>query len=222
MHQQGEVEAEVEVEGSRGGGLPARRAAPGAVGRRAPDPARRRALAEAVLEHVLQHGREELSLRSVAAALSVSTFSLTAHFGTREGMINAVLDLLVQRQSARVQAGMLAAADGGPGAALRSVWAVCVEHIHEDRLLIDVCTDRHGGAALRRRLVDPWVMGTIRQLESRGWPRQAAEVEATLVTACFSGLELDLITTGDLARVDRAAGAMADCFEARWTGGPPA
>ncbi len=215
MHELGDSAAK----GERGGGDGAAVRAAG-LGRRPPDPGRARALAEAVLEHVLNHGREGLSLRSVAEALSVSTFSLTAHFGSRHGMIDAVIDILIERQYARVQSAMTAAGDQGAGASLRAVWQTCVENIHEDRLLIDVCTDRNGGAAVRRRLVDPWVQGTIAQLVARGWPPVVAETEATLVTACFSGLELDLITTGDLPRVCRAAELMAATFDARWAAPP--
>jgi AcrR family transcriptional regulator len=58
---------------------------------RRPDPDRREELEEALVDYVLAHGISNLSLRPLAEALGVSTYSLVYHFGSKDGVVEAIL-----------------------------------------------------------------------------------------------------------------------------------
>ena len=78
----------------------------------------REALLHALADHVLDHGLNTASLRPMAAAAGTSDRMLIYHFGSKEGLIAAILRHL----AARMRAGLTAALPPGPFA-------------HEDDLL---------------------------------------------------------------------------------------
>ncbi len=49
-----------------------------------------------------------------------------------------------------------------------------------------------------------WTIPFVRTLERQGLPRERAVALATLLVAVVRGLLLDVLATGDRARVDRA------------------
>src|SRR5215467_4319499 len=74
------------------------------------NPERREELEDAAVEYVLAHGIGDLSLRPLADALGVSTYSLVYHFGSKEGLTAAVMARIEERERQ-----MAAAWIGGPG-----------------------------------------------------------------------------------------------------------
>ena len=60
-------------------------------------PEQREALLAGAVEHVLRHGVATLSLRPLAAALGTSDRMLLYWFGTRDGLLRAVLDVVGQQ-----------------------------------------------------------------------------------------------------------------------------
>ena len=58
--------------------------------------ARREELLDQVTDHVLEHGLIGLTLRPLAAAIGTSDRMLIYHFGSRDGLVSAVVALNVQ------------------------------------------------------------------------------------------------------------------------------
>lgn len=86
-------------------------------------PEQRAAFLTGAVEHVLQHGVSGLSLRPLAAALGTSDRMLLYYFGSREKLLEAVLDLVGDG----LLAGLTAAVPPGrsdPQALLRSLWSL--------------------------------------------------------------------------------------------------
>ena len=78
---------------------------------------RRPEILEAVMEHVLEHGLGDLSLRSLAAAVGVSHVTLRHHFGSKEELVAELFDEIRARQEIPAD---VAAEDGA--ALLRRLW----------------------------------------------------------------------------------------------------
>jgi AcrR family transcriptional regulator len=72
------------------------------VGRK-PNPDRKPELLEAVVGYVAEHGLGDLSLRPLAEALGVSTYTLVYHFGSKEQLVVEVLASVEARQKVLVE-----------------------------------------------------------------------------------------------------------------------
>ena len=175
-------------------------ATPGAA-----DSARRRTLLDAAYGYVLEHGLGTLSLRPLAAAIGSSPRVLLYLFGSKDGLVQAIL--------ARARADELAVLDrvrrtggaDGPGAALWS-WLVAPEH----RALLALWVEGYG-----RALVEPdgpWAGFAMRTVhdwlavldEAGGGDAGGDAVDRTLLLAVLRGALLDLLATGDVARTTAA------------------
>jgi AcrR family transcriptional regulator len=174
----------------------------------APGEARQRLL-EAAIDYVVGHGLTDLSLRRLAAELGTSHRMLIHHFGSREGLWVAIVREVERRQLEAigdiVPDPSISYAD-----AMRAWW----RHISDpalwpnERLFFEIY-----GQALQGRphaeevlegIVDSW-LGPITEMgEAMGMSHDTAEASARLGIAVTRGLLLDLLATGDRARVDAA------------------
>jgi AcrR family transcriptional regulator len=66
---------------------------------RTPDPNRKPELLARIMEHVASEPLSRMTFRSLASALGVSTYSFVYHFGSRQEMIDAILEEGVRQQS---------------------------------------------------------------------------------------------------------------------------
>lgn len=183
------------------------------MGRR-PNPARRPELLDAIVDHLAEYGLADLSLRPLADVLGTSTFTLTYHFGDKEGLIKAALDHAEARQEQLVLE-LSAAAD--PDASFSSTVGEFWRFLSSDegltsmRLAFEAATlairdpDALGESATR--LFTAWIDLGQQGLEAAGIDRATARTQGTLITATLTGLLLDLLVTGDKRRVNTAAKA---------------
>jgi AcrR family transcriptional regulator len=169
---------------------------------------RARLLAAAVA-HVERHGIGDLSLRELAAAIGTSHRMLIYHFGSKEGLMVALVHTVEAVQRAFF-AQLAADPAVGPAEAVRTMWRRLADpSLHpQERLFFELY-----GQALQRRpgtegflegIVDSWVAVIAGQAERRGMPPDAARADARLSVAVARGLLLDLLATGDRQRVDEA------------------
>jgi AcrR family transcriptional regulator len=165
-------------------------------------------LLDALVDYTVEHGFTELSWQPVSAALGVSTTTLVHHFGTKEQMLISVLGRLRERAFATSNEQIGEQPD--LASAARTVWTRISdpERWKEFRLFFAVY-----GRALQApeqfagflgRVVSEW-MSDLRVAQGPGTDPQTATRTATLVIATIRGLLLDLLTTGDRARVEDAA-----------------
>jgi AcrR family transcriptional regulator len=172
------------------------------------DHQRRAELLDAVVDYTVEHGFSEVSWRPVAAALGVSPTTLVHHFGTKEQLLEAILGRLRDRMVASTRDRVGEQPDLATAA--RAAWTQTSDPRQEAefRLFFAVY-----GRALQapqqfagflERVVADW-MGILRDAQGPGTDPAAATRTATLVIATIRGLLLDLLATGDRARVQEAA-----------------
>lgn len=171
--------------------------------------ARHAELLEAAYGYALQHGLVDLSLRPLAAAIGSSPRVLLFLFGSKDGLVEALL--------ARARADEVALLDRAPadatdlGAVTRATWSWLRDPGHRPLLLL-------WAEAYARSLVEPdgpwagFASATVSDwlaLLGRGQPVEEQNSELgrarrTLALAVLRGCLLDLLATGDEERVDAA------------------
>jgi AcrR family transcriptional regulator len=172
------------------------------------DHQRRAELLDAVVDYTVEHGFSEVSLRPVAAALGVSTTALVHRFGSKEQMLEAILGRLRER----IFAATSGAGGGPPGlaTAARMVWTRSSDPRRAAEFGLFFAVYGRALQAPRQfagfleHVVADW-MAALVEAQGPGADPAAAARTATLVIATIRGLLLDLLATGDRARVQDAA-----------------
>lgn len=159
------------------------------------------------MDHLVENGSHDLTLRGVGAAVGTSHRMLIYHFENLNGLLAAV----VQQVEAR-QRGALADLAVDPQLSLvelaQGLWRRlrARELRPVERLFFEV----YGRALLRdgpelaEALVLPWLSAVEDLLVARGLDSPTAKALARLGTAVARGLLLDLLATGDEAGADAA------------------
>lgn len=164
----------------------------------APAEPRARLLA-AVIDAIERNGLGSRSLRDLARDAGTSHRMLIHHFGSREGLLIAI----VTEVEARTRNQLLGGKDGTGRAdeLLAATWARVAEPAQWpfERLFFECYARGAQGEEpfdrLLPALVDDWLAAT---------PRGRARDQARLGLAVVRGLLLDLVATEDRAGVDRA------------------
>jgi AcrR family transcriptional regulator len=178
--------------------------------------ARRDELVEAAYAYVLEQGLAGVSLRPVAQAIGSSTGVLRFLFGSKDGLVRAVLE-----RARQDELSVLAVVREGPGelaeVALR-VWEWLRRPEHRAPLVL--WTESYAASLLdpdgpwgefARTTVSDWLAILARAQPPDVRNTAAGRAQRTAVLAVLRGAFLDLIATGDNARVDRA---VRDCVAA--------
>lgn len=174
-----------------------------------PDPtpaasARQTELLEAAYRYVLEHGLADLSLRPLAAAIGSSPRVLLFLFGSKEGLVRA---LLARARDDELTA--LDVLDGGdpPGLAVAvgRVWAWLVAPRHRPLLRLwaeayarSLVEPDGAWSAFARTTVDDW-LGVLAACAPEESPARH-----TLALAVLRGALLDLLATDDEERTTAA------------------
>ncbi len=179
-------------------------------------PARDRLLAAAIA-FVAANGLHDRSLRELAAAIGTSHRMLIYHFGSKEGLMRAMVDEVEEQQRqffARFTADLNVSV---PLVAL-AMW----EHLTDPaldqniRLFFELygqaLHDRPGMSGFLDRIVDAWIEPVTEYGVRRGLPEDVARADARLGVAVTRGLLLDLVATGDRAAVNAAFKRYVDLY----------
>ncbi len=179
--------------------------------------AKQELLAKAI-EHVAAHGLSDLSLRELATAIGTSHRMVLYHFGSREGLVAAIVEQVEANQRAALVE--LAAEHRTPRALIEAQWAQLSDPALRPfvtlffELVALALHHRPGTEGFLDGLTDPWLAlaGSI-----------AAELEVDddpdhhrLGIAITRGLLLEAVATGDVDGATRSLHAFLD----RWY--PPA
>lgn len=160
---------------------------------RTPDPERRGELLNAAVDYTIEHGIRDLTLRPLAQALGVQPNTLVHHFGTKEQLLSAILNGVRDRlRTYREQ--QLRSPDSDP---LSDVWRWTSDPTRE--ALFRSFFEAYG---LALRQPDDYASFLERVVSD--WIDPRAPIAATLELAVLRGLLLDLLTTRDRDRVERA------------------
>lgn len=166
-------------------------------------------LLAAVMAHVERHGIGDLSLRELAAAVGTSHRMLIYHFGSKEGLMVALVQAVEAGQRA-FWSRLFAEPAVEPVEAARTMWRRLADpSLHpQERLFFELygqaLQGRPGTEGFLDDIVDSWVAVLADQAERRGTPPGEARAAARLAVAVTRGLLLDLLATGDRERVDEA------------------
>jgi len=177
-----------------------------------PTSARRDEIVEAAYEYVTRSGLAGASLRPLAEAVGSSTGVLRFLFGTKDGLVAAVLE--------RARADELALLatipeDADLPAVARAIWSWLADPRH--RGVLRLWTESY--AASLQDEAGPWsgfAASTVRDwlaVLTRAQPASvrntaAGRAQRTAVLAVLRGAMLDLLATGDRARTTRAVRAV--------------
>ena len=174
----------------------------------APGSPRRAELLERTIEYAARTNLSELSLRPLAAAIGSSPRVLIYLFGSKDGLLRAVLAASRERQLAVVHRAM--AESAGPAEVLSRLWAwTCEpEHLPIARLFFESYSRSLGGgepwATFAVDSVRDWEPPLRRILRASGADAEPADADVTLALSVLRGLLLDLLATGEAERVDLA------------------
>lgn len=184
---------------------------------RPPSPAIRESLTERAVQYVIAHGVTDLSLRPLAKALGTNARMLVYHFGSREGLMRAILIGLRAHEDAQIDAWFRSGRR--PRTAVEFVrWYWRRVSTPEARSAVLLIFELYALALRDPKsypgvLEDPIAKWEL-QLERTGVaPDRGRETTATLLLAVTRGLLLDLAATGDRARVGRALATMLELLE---------
>jgi AcrR family transcriptional regulator len=177
------------------------------------DPSIRADLRDRAIDYVLANGLTGLSLRPMAEALGTSARMLVYHFGTREGLMQAVLEGMREREGERIERWFRTGKHPRTlGEFFRWYWKrLSSPAARPVALLIFELY----ALALRDPKAYPGVLEQPvvywqRLLARAGVaPGAGGEATATLLLAATRGFLLDLLATGERARVERAVEELA-------------
>lgn len=183
-------------------------------------------LLAAAIDYVVEHGLSELSIRPLAAALGISHRTLLYHFGSKEALVAAVLNEVRARERA-----LLAPLDNPRETSAEAYARAAFRHFSAPeyeryfRLFFEVY-----GLALQQPaqyggfldgVVTDWLPGIERALVRDGYPPERAPALASLLLDSGRGMLLDLLATGDRARVEAAFEALLAGLRSLLPAAPP-
>jgi AcrR family transcriptional regulator len=174
--------------------------------------ARRQELLDAAYQYVLGHGLADVSLRPLAEAIGSSPRVLLYLFGSKEGLIRALLKRA--RQDELEMLSSIQTETAGPDATVDALWDWLRAPEHRPVLALwveayarSLNTSEGPWAGFARSTVDDWlaILATADPTDASDDRPTATQQTATL--AILRGALLDLLATGDDARVTAAVHA---------------
>jgi AcrR family transcriptional regulator len=170
--------------------------------------ARKTELLEAAYDFVLKRGMTELSLRPLAAAIGSSPRVLLFLFGSKDGLVKALLSRAREDELSMLELLRQEHPDLGLADALLQLWTWLSEARHRNLLRLWVegyarsLVDPAGPwAGFARQSVDDWLK-VLSSYQPSGTRRGAASrAQRTAALTLLRGALLDLLATGDERRV---------------------
>jgi AcrR family transcriptional regulator len=167
---------------------------------------RRQELLNKSLDYLLQHGVASLSLRPLAVAIGTSGRLLIYHFGSKDGLITAVVKEVrgrLQRSFSALSASSHRAQSSSPMGTFWS-WTTRAETISHLRLLFEVQILALQNPERYARYMEETSTSWLKLIEDSLPPSRDRRTIATLCVAVIDGLLLEYMSTGDVRRTTRA------------------
>ncbi|MBK4347229.1 TetR/AcrR family transcriptional regulator [Lacisediminihabitans changchengi] len=188
---------------------------------RTADPSRKPALLAQVLEYLLDKPLATLTFRSLAEGLSVSTYTLVYHFGTRAQLIHEIVTGITERQDVVVRAITAEQGDLQTHLAnLRHSWKLSLaprarqfQRLEFEAAMLEMREPGTQQASLA--MFHRWHQVGIDALVGIGLDQDDAEIEARMITDMIYGLHYDLIVSHDEERASAAFERAIDAYEER-------
>ena len=169
---------------------------------------RRAEIVEAAYQYVLSHGLTGASLRPVADAVGSSTGVLRFLFGSKEGLVQAVL---ARARDDELHLLATIPADADLVSVARTTWSWLADSDHRGLLRLwvesyaaSLVDDAGPWAGFASATVRDWLAVLARAQPAAERRTAAGAARRTAVLAVLRGAMLDLLATGDRARTTRA------------------
>jgi AcrR family transcriptional regulator len=189
---------------------------------RTASPDRRAKLLKKIVDYMAKHGVVDLSLRPLAAALGTSPRMLLYFFGSKEELLaNALTEGRVRQQREFTRA---LSTRRRRQEQLRLAWEVWSSEENRKSLWLFfeayalAMRDRKRFPGLLERLVKDWLPFFEHAVAAAGVETERVQPLATLILATIRGLQLDMLATGEQARVDGAFRELMGLLSLRATG----
>lgn len=166
----------------------------------------REELLDRVMAEAAVNGLADRSLRELAVAAGTSHRMLLYHFGSREGLVTAIVERVEssQREALVEMAGMATSASD----LIRRLWAqVSAPEMRPFVRLFFECVAATGGEGL----TDPWL--EVGDDVADGIGAETDEDMLRLGVAVSRGLLIDVLATGDVAPATRALERFIELWE---------
>lgn len=167
---------------------------------------RREELIEKALDYFLKHGLAGLSLRPLAAQIGTSARLLVYHFGSKDGLIAAVMDEVRARTQKSFAASLVHAAGNARNGVMRRFWTWIIHpaNVGHMRLLFEVQVLALQNPTVYARYLEGTSRSWLELIESSLPPSKSNRSVATLCAAVIDGLLLEYLSTGDRRRTTGA------------------
>jgi AcrR family transcriptional regulator len=169
--------------------------------------AREQELLQLAYEYVLQHGLMSLSLRPLAQAIGSSPRVLLFLFGSKEGLVQALLARARAAELAFLSELRPTRQPADFASVVRRVWQWLLAKEHRPMLVLWLETYAHSlvepagtHADFARRTVEDWLELLATHQTTQHRRTRAAATERALALAVLRGALMDLLATGDEAR----------------------
>jgi AcrR family transcriptional regulator len=180
-------------------------------------------LLERVIAFAAAEGIADKSLREIARGAATSHRMLLYHFGSREGLLAAIVAAIEAQQRAVMVA--MAEQANTPRELMLGLWEqVSREELRPFvKLFFEVfglvAQGTPGTEGLRETLTQPWLTDAAEVVKVIGVASDPAELRVGI--AVSRGLLLDLVAGADYAEVDEAYRAFVDLYERATDPGVP-
>jgi AcrR family transcriptional regulator len=167
---------------------------------------RREELIPKALDYFLEHGVAGLSLRPLAGEIGTSARLLVYHFGSKEGLIQAVMDEARTRTQRSFASTLARSSRGGAKGVMGAFWGWIIRPANARllRLLFEVHVLALQNPRVYARYLEASSSSWLELIERSLPPSKERRVVATLCAAVIDGLLLEYLATGDRRRTTEA------------------
>jgi AcrR family transcriptional regulator len=174
---------------------------------------------EAVVDCVLESGRTDLPLVSLAQAANTSDRMLVYYFKTRDALLAEVVQSIRIRRRRRLAQALAAIPNSStPAEGLDSVlaWVTADENAADIRLFYDAIVQgfhhQEPFASFAAETLEDWIAESATAARAVGVDEERARVFGTMLAATAQALAADRLTTGDTTRVAACLGPTSEAL----------
>ena len=169
---------------------------------------RRDELIGKALDYLLAHGVAGLSLRPLAADVGTSARLLVYHFGSKDGLIQAVMDEARSRIQKSFAATASRSAEGGVDGVMHAFWTSIIRPANARllKLLFEVQVLALQNPSVYAHYLEGTSSSWLALIEASIPPNRERRAAATLAAAVIDGLLIEYLSTGDRRRTTEALG----------------
>ncbi|MFJ3956031.1 TetR/AcrR family transcriptional regulator [Arthrobacter sp. NPDC090010] len=184
---------------------------------RPPRPERKSELMHDILLYLQDKSIADLTFRTLADGLGISSYVLVYHFGSREELISQIVHAIETRPAEIVDTKLVGAGRDEFEAWIRHAWKVSIreyglqlQRLHFEAAMQDTVLDTPRGHS--GQLFLDWVSVMKDWLKNQGLNEEASARIGRLFVATLTGLRYDVVVTGDREAASAAFDRLVKSF----------